>query len=111
MYGISFLLSDYFLLETAEFCDIVTFKSKTLSEQYNDSNRDNIGNPELKDIKGIRRYQMVRQKSLSRKTDKNETKDKHITHNTILKNKAGVTRTDTPKFVSFHGFQMEIEKK
>ena len=41
-------------------------------------------------VKGIRRYQRGRQKSLSRGQT---TKDKHRTHNTTLKTKAGVTRT------------------
>ena len=44
-------------------------------------------------LKGIRRYQRGRQKSFSRKTDKNVSKDKHRTQNTTLKTKAGVTQT------------------
>ena len=49
-------------------------------------------------LKVIRKYQCDRQKSLNQKRDKTmankkETKDKHSMHNTILKTRAGVTRT------------------
>ena len=50
----------------------------------------------LHKLKGIRRYQRGRQKSLNRQSDhgqQNETKDKHKKHNTTLKTKDGVTRT------------------
>ena len=50
----------------------------------------------IKSCLGIRRYQRGRQKSSEDRQNhgkQNETKDKHRTHDTTMKTKAGVTRT------------------